>query len=78
MCLYFSVIQTIKSKAQKASWLGEKHNSIRKTRGDMGSRGKRNMKQVWVPGTAEKANAQGLIQDLVINQGRDFQLQTMK
>lgn len=29
----------------------------------------------WVPGIAAKVNAQGIIQDLIINQGRDFQLQ---
>ena len=35
------------------------------------------MHQIWVPGIAKKVNALGIIQDLVINQGRDFQLQTM-
>lgn len=35
------------------------------------------MYQIRVPGIAEKVNARGITQDLVINQTRDVQLQTM-
>lgn len=62
----------------------ERHNNIRKPKGAWAYGGERNMKQhslmyqIRVPGIAEKVNARAIIQDLVINQTRDVQLQTME